>query len=201
MISFPKKRYEVIYADPPWDMHGRKFTSDKKLTEIYDVMSIEDIISMDITSISKKNSWLYLWITDNLLSYIQEICESWGFVYKRSFIWDKGSIGTGVYNRSQHEQLLLCKKGTPEMPELSNLQASVINCKRGKHSSKPLVFRDIINKAHPTLSKIELFARPSSLDYDNGWDYWGHGVEGGVYISGRDVVEVVTQDSGQMELF
>ena len=201
MIEFPNKKYDVVYADPPWDMVAREFTSNKKLEEFYDTMTLEDIQNLDIESISKENSWLYLWVTDNLIKEGIEICNLWGFEYKRSFIWDKGSIGMGLYNRAQHEQLLLAKKGKPKMPEIRNLHGSVIYCKRGKHSVKPIIFRDIINKAHPKLSKIELFARPSSLDYINGWDYWGHGVKNGSYIHGEDDQGITIQDNGQMELF
>lgn len=41
--------------------------------------------------------------------------------------------------------------------------------KRGKHSEKPVNVYRIIEKAYPTLKKIELFARNDK----EGWKRWG----------------------------
>ena len=99
-------------------------------------------------------------------------------MYKKSYVWDKVNMGLGMYNRGQHEQLLVGKRGSPPMPELENLASSVIRVKRGEHSVKPLQVKSMIEKAHPHTDKIELFARPLPLQrfMPDDWDYWGNEV-------------------------
>jgi N6-adenosine-specific RNA methylase IME4 len=46
----------------------------------------------------------------------------------------------------------------------------VIEAPRGKHSSKPACFREMIEKTFPSLPKVEMFARAKS----EGWDCWGN---------------------------
>ena len=84
-------------------------------------------------------------------------------------------MGLGMYNRGQHEQLIMAKRGNPTMPQLEGLPPSVLSVKRGEHSVKPIHFRCMIDQYHPDTDKIELFARPSPLfkGLDDGWDYWG----------------------------
>ena len=172
MIPFPDKKYSVIYADPAWDCPARAYSRGEALTDYYDTMPIEQIKELPVNTIADTDAWLYLWVVDALLPEGLEVCKAWGFTYKKSFIWNKIFFGLGNYNRGQHEQLLVGKRGNPSMPKLSDLQASVINVKRAEHSMKPYHFRVMIEKHHPNLPKIELFAR----EHFEGWDAWGNEV-------------------------
>ena len=170
IIEFPNKKYNLIYADPPWKVPARAYSRGEKIEDYYPVMETSSISALPISSICKPDCWLYLWIVDMMLPDSLEVMKAWGFIYKKSFIWDKISIGLGNYNRGQHEQLLIGKRGKPQMPSLKNLQSSVVNIKRTTHSIKPSCFRTIIEKHHPDISKIELFARDNAF----GWDAWGN---------------------------
>ena len=178
VIPFPDKKYGVIYADPAWDCPARAFSRGEVLETYYDTMAITDIHNLPVERIAKDDSWLYLWIIDSLLPICLETVNQWGFTYKKSFVWDKQNMGLGVYNRGQHEQLLMAKRGKPLMPALDALAPSVLSCKRGGHSVKPLQFKRMIERQHPDTSKIELFARPIPIfkGLDDGWDYWGNEV-------------------------
>ena len=46
MIPFPDKKYQIIYADPPWmfNFRNRKGLSDVAKNRLYDTMRAEDII-------------------------------------------------------------------------------------------------------------------------------------------------------------
>ena len=172
-LAFPNKRYDVIYADPPWNCNARAFWRNETLQDYYPVMDTEDIADMPIETISKKDCFLYLWAVDNMLVDALDVCFAWGFEYKKSFIWDKRFIGLGVYNRGQHEQLLMCKKGSPKMPDYSDLESSFYSEKRTKHSKKPNHYRLLIDKYHRNMSKIELFARRNHSHDHTDWDFWG----------------------------
>ena len=41
MIPFPSKKYQIIYADPPWSYNGGMMNSS--VTDHYSVMNINDI--------------------------------------------------------------------------------------------------------------------------------------------------------------
>ena len=175
MIPFPDKKYNIIYADPPWPLPARAYSRREVLEEYYNTMPISDIHALPVSSITKDNAWLYLWVVDSLLPEGLLTVKQWGFIYKKSFIWDKVNMGLGVYNRGQHEQLIMAKRGKPTMPQLEGLPASVLSVKRGEHSVKPIHFRCMIDQSHPNTDKIELFARPLVMfkGLDDGWDYWG----------------------------
>lgn len=76
----------------------------------------------------------------------------------------------GYFARQQHELLLIAKRGEPPMPDPENRPASVVQAPRERHSSKPEIFYDIIERMYPGVPKIELFAR---AERDN-WAAWGN---------------------------
>ena len=177
-IPFPDKKYDIIYADPAWDIPARAVSRGHKTIEYYDTMDIAEITTLPISTIRKHDSWLYLWTVDSLLQEALGVCKAWGFEYKKSFIWVKHGItqGLGYYNLGNHEQLLLAKRGKPPMPDFESLWSSVLECGRGEHSVKPMHFKRMIEEHHPNTDKIELFARPLPMfkGLDDGWDYWGN---------------------------
>jgi N6-adenosine-specific RNA methylase IME4 len=88
-------------------------------------------------------------------------------------VWDKQSIGMGIYVRQQHELLVIASHGAPITATPSTLPASVFSIPRGKHSEKPKIVYEFIERMYPGLPKIELFARSRRA----GWDAWGNEVE------------------------
>ena len=50
---FPKKKYKIIYADPPWLFRVRSEKGNtRSATNHYDVMSIQDIKNMPVQDIA-----------------------------------------------------------------------------------------------------------------------------------------------------
>lgn len=59
-------------------------------------------------------------------------------------------------------------------------EANFIQAKAEKHSQKPQVFRELIERATTHLpNKLELFARQKS----DGWQSWGNEVESDITIA------------------
>ena len=146
---------------------------NRKPDRHYTTMKTEDILSMPVSKLAEKNSVLYLWTTIAHLDVGIDVLRAWGFKYKTNMVWDKQSIGMGFWFRGQHEHLLIGTIGGGLSPKQGEQPSSVLYCKKGAHSAKPLHVRCMIEKNHPNSSKIELFARPNVFDYDNDWDYWG----------------------------
>ena len=169
------KKYQVIYADPPWKYDFSKDSADK-IENHYPTMDLEDIKNLKIPS--EDNSVLYLWATAPKLLEALDVMKSWGFTYKTQAVWDKEWIGMGYWFRGQHELLLVGVKGKFSPPISKFRISSVIRERRTKHSKKPNLVRELISNSFPKFSKLELFAREKI----NGWDAWGNEIEEDICI-------------------
>jgi len=185
MIPFPNKKYNVIYADPPWQYNNYNYARTKDgrrakrgVAKEYDVMNIEDIKQLPIQDISDDNCILFLWVTFPFLYEGLNTMKAWGFEYKTcGFNWIKKNKvsdslfwGMGHWTRSNSELCLLGVKGKPKRMSASVHQ--VVLSPIGKHSKKPDIVRDKIVELCGDVPRIELFARQHVL----GWDAWGNDV-------------------------
>lgn len=179
------KKYQIIYADPPWRFKNWSMSELAKRGEKwarkngrspYDVMNNEDIYKLPIQQIADKNCILFLWATYPKLQEALETIKQWGFVYKTvAFTWVKQNkvsngfhFGLGYWTRGNPELCLLATKGKIKRVSkfVPNLHISHL---RG-HSQKPDGIRDKIIELVGDLPCIELFAREKTL----GWDVWGN---------------------------
>jgi len=174
MILFPDKKYEIIYADPPWNETGGgriKRGADKH----YSLMKTKDIISLPVRDIVKDSSHLYLWVTNNRLIDGLEVMKEWGFEYRTVITWFKDRIGLGQYFRGITEHCLFGVKGNLpyKLEEGKRCQGKTgFYAKKTIHSRKPEEMRDMINLVsyREGYNRIELFARNKT----EGWDTWGN---------------------------
>ncbi len=175
--NFPKKKYNIIYADPAWKY---KHWNDDKVTRKcpYDLMNTEDIYNLPVNEIADKDCILFIWVTyPKLLEGIETISK-WGFTYKTcAFSWVKKNKkadslfwGLGYWTRANNEICLLATKGKPK--RVSKGVHQIVLDKIREHSRKPDCVRDRIVQLCGDLPRIELFARQKV----KGWDCWGNEV-------------------------
>jgi len=164
----PEGPFELIYADPPWQLGNPD--SEYAPENHYPTMPLHEI--KELQAPATENAVLFLWAVNCLLPQALDVISAWGFTYKTNFVWVKPSIGLGQWARNQHELLLFATRGTIELPHHEDRPASVIEAKRGRHSEKPHAIYDLIERAYPELTKLELFARNSR----RGWQSWGNQV-------------------------
>ena len=92
-IPFPNKKYNIIYADPPWKYNSRanhKTRFGGGACRHYNLMTMEQIKELPINRISNKNCALFLWTTFPYLNEQIRLFEHWGFKYKTAgFTWIK----------------------------------------------------------------------------------------------------------------
>jgi len=67
--------------------------------------------------------------------------------------------GTAYWSRSRVEILLVGTSGNVPAPAPGEQPLQLIEALRTRHSEKPAVFYQIIEKVFPNVRKIELFAR------------------------------------------
>ena len=169
--EFPKGKYRIIYADPPWEYGPSKGPGGGDAQDEYPTMSFEDICNLPVQDITDETAVLFLWVTTPLIEKGLSVLKSWGFEYKTLFTWDKVRSFFGHYNAVAQEFLLLGTKGSC-LPDCNTLPHSVVKIEKTRHSSKPEEFRQLIESMYKYGNKVELFARNKA----DGWEVFGNEV-------------------------
>ena len=177
-----KNQYDLIVADPPWKQAKGGKKSVRPIssgTELdYPVCSLEEIkehLAQATSLTSGENSILFLWTIDKYLFEAQKIAEELGYKLHARMIWDKVTgIPAAFTVRYGHEYLLYMYKGklTPVATEERGKIHTVFREQVKRHSQKPEISFEIINRLYPGARKLELYARTER----DGYDCWGNEV-------------------------
>jgi N6-adenosine-specific RNA methylase IME4 len=162
-------RFPLIYADPPWQYDFSVDDADQ-IENHYPTMTLEEICDLPVAKAGTDDCVLLLWATSPKLEEAFAVVNAWGFTYRTCAIWDKEWIGPGYYFRQRHELLLVATRGSLPVPLPSNRPDSVFAERRTRHSKKPELAYQLIERMYPELPKLELFAREAR----DGWSAWGN---------------------------
>lgn len=171
------KGYGLIYADPPWKQskggkkNVRANSSGKSLD--YKTCELDEIKNhLKMATKNNDNQILFLWTIDKYLFEAQQIAEELRFKLHARMIWDKiTGIPAAFTVRYGHEYLLYMYKGK-FIPVDKNERGkihTVFREKSKRHSQKPEVAYQIIERLYPNLTKLEMYARNER----EGFDCWG----------------------------
>lgn len=178
-----KKKYKIIYADPPWSYNDQGCQGT--MANHYKGMKLEDIKKLAVGGgLADNDCVLFMWATYPMMREALEVIKAWGFEYKSiAFQWiklnrknGKPFYGLGRWTRGNTEPCLIATKGKPKRISASVFQ--IIESPLRKHSQKPDEARDKIIQLVGDLPKIELFAREKV----DGWDAWGNEVESDIKL-------------------
>lgn len=182
------KKYNVIYADPPWQYKDR--SCEGACEKHYNTLTLEQIAELPVSKIAGKDCVLFMWATYPKMKEALKVIEAWGFTYKTiAFQWVKLNkeaevnqykiatikeifekscfFGLGRWTRGNTECCLLATKGKPK--RVSASVGQLIFSPLRRHSEKPAETRERITALVGDLPRIELFARQKA----DGWDCWG----------------------------
>lgn len=192
MRNFPKKKYKVIYADPPWPYKNFNHKKARRgAAKEYPLMSMSDLASLPVADIAAENSALFMWTTGPMNEEAMKLMRWWGFEYKTwAFLWIKWNkhpkrielgpvivemetpfMGNGWTTRSNAEIVLLGVRGNPKRVNASVHQ--LVFAPVAHHSAKPPEVRNRIVELMGKVPRIELFARGRPAP---NWDAWGNEV-------------------------
>ena len=176
----PRGRYDIAYVDPPWFYYGSA-VKDAAAGKHYPLMSAEDLARLDVRSLLSDRAALFMWATCPRLDHAIDLLRAWKLHYRGvTYVWVKTNVrgeiiaGQGVaptFTKPTTELLLAATThptGRP-FPIHTLRQAQVVLHRRGRHSEKPAVFRDMLLDLCGDRPRIELFARERA----HGWDAWG----------------------------
>lgn len=176
------KKYQIIYADPPWAYQGEMMNSS--VTDHYSVMGYKNIAQLPIKDLADENCVLFMWVTLPKLNQFMEVVNGWGFEYKttafvlvkKNKLADSFFMGLGRWTRANPEICILATKGqiSRKRQDIRQLQIYPVQ----QHSKKPDEFRTLITNLVGDLPRIELFARNKT----EGWDVWGNEVESDIEL-------------------
>jgi N6-adenosine-specific RNA methylase IME4 len=160
------ERCSVLLADPPWRYEHCEDEAGRAVEKQYPTMTLDAICARGVDAdMCTEDAVLFLWATSPKLVEAMRVLSAWGFEYRTCMVWVKDKIGMGYYARQQHELLLIGVRGNVATPAPADRPSSVIEAPRGKHSAKPLVVYELIERMYPRLCKGEDFARTSRT----GW--------------------------------
>lgn len=183
--------FSTIVADPPW-RYGNTSTR-AAAQDHYDTLSIAQLCGEELlpdgTNLAKdvvlpktaERAHLYLWSTSSHLPEAFKVMEAWGFTYKTYLVWVKPQMGMGNYFRVSTEIVLFGVKGEMRTNDMGTMNYFTVP--RGKHSSKPSAFYDLVAKSSPG-PHLEMFSRcdaanqlPGTCQCSKclrGWEVWGN---------------------------
>lgn len=181
MRPFPDKKYEVVYADPPWLYYGSQ-TKNAAAGKYYELMSKEEILSLPVRSIMEDKSALFLWATCPRLDWALDAIRAWDLNYRGvAYVWVKtrkdgvplGARGVPPTFTKPTTELVLV--ATPQsrgrsLPILDLKQRQTVFSPVTRHSAKPPEVREAISRLVGCRTRVELFARGDVP----GWEIWGN---------------------------
>src|SRR3989338_11082496 len=184
--KLPNKKFDIIYADPPWDYNGKlqfdKSSKDAESIDLskkifissatfkYPTLKTSELMKLPVQEIANDDCLLFMWTSNPHLVQAIELGKAWGFEYRKvAFVWDKMNHNPGQYTLSNCEICLVFKRGKIPTPRGARNVQQLIRVPRGEHSEKPIEVLQAIEKMFPNQKRIELFARKEA----EGWSAWG----------------------------
>ncbi|HIB83316.1 MAG TPA: hypothetical protein EYO59_01580 [Chromatiaceae bacterium] len=83
--DLPEGKFDIIYADPPWDYKGQTqhagagSDSTGGATSHYRCVKLNSLVRIPLDNIAAKDCLLFLWATSPHLDQAIELGKSWGF--------------------------------------------------------------------------------------------------------------------------
>lgn len=160
-----QKKYNVIYADPPWPQTKGNTMSLEEIKKLHEKV---------FNQICEQKHNVFMWGIDKYLPETEQMMKELGYTLHARMIWDKeNGIAPAFTVRFSHEYLLwFYKKGNMLMPikNQRGVWPTVFREQSTIHSKKPNIAREMLDKMFPEANKLELFAR----EQVEGWDCWGN---------------------------
>lgn len=201
------EKYKIIYADPPWQFSNKKTGGSMKSGAAHQYLTtgIEGLKQLDVNSITDDNCLLVMWYVGAMPQEAIDLAHAWGFTLKNmnGFNWNKLTVnnkpffGMGFWTRAGSESAIFAVKGklkpnSRSVRAVGNYSSGSLDdvlaelCflgsfKVGKHSAKPIEFRDRCVELMGDVPRLEMFARNKT----KGWDVFGNEAPNSITINNK----------------
>ncbi len=164
-VTVPQDVFDVIVIDPPWDYERNVYSpTGRRVASPYPSMSQDELLQLKLPVAD--DCVMFLWTTHGFIFFAKELLEKWGFNYKATLVWDKGTLGLGTYLRMQCEFCLMAVKGKPIITNTT--YRDIIREPRREHSRKPEAFYKMV-EAITVGKRLDYFSR----ERRKGWASFG----------------------------
>jgi N6-adenosine-specific RNA methylase IME4 len=175
-------KFQIIYADPPWNYRDKANAGKRGASHKYPCMTLEDLMMLPVAAIAAKDCLLAMWWVPPMPAEALSLVKAWGFTLKtmKGFTWHKltkhgrSHFGMGHWTRANTEDCLFAVRGKP-----ARINAGVrqfIEAPIRKHSQKPDEARDRLVQLMGNVPRAELFAKQRHA----GWSAWGNEIQGDI---------------------
>lgn len=171
-------KFNTIVVDPPWpiSMAGAFKSRHSRPTNLpYKQMTLEEIGLLPISSLTNVGTHVYLWCTNKTLRAAFGILEGWGISFHQVLVTAKTSGMTpslGYVFGTEFCLLGFAGRPMQKFTSIGALNWWQDNPRNGRHSSKPAVFYERVERMSPG-PYADVFARQPR----EGWSVWGDEVE------------------------
>ena len=189
------KKYQVIYADPPWEFSNKNTGGSMSSGALakYPTMTIDELCKLPVPDIADDNCVLFMWWVAAQPKEAIRLAEAWGFTIKTmsGFNWvkltklGKLDFGMGFWTRAGSELCMVAVKGKPKRAD-AGIRSVVLDGEtetvfdlNEKHSKKPHSVRLRIEELMGDVPRIELFAR----QYHISRDVFGNEVKSDIFFN------------------
>lgn len=171
-------QYDLFLSDPPWTLlkGGRRAVRPRQGCLLdYPVLSLGEIMQIhrSFQSLGRDDHLFFMWTIDRYLHESERMMCELGYKLHARMIWNKlGGIAPAFTLRYSHEYLLFMYYGrfSPVALAERGRITTVFEERSRRHSRKPEISYDIIERLYPQARRLELFARYLRP----GWDSWGN---------------------------
>ena len=177
-LPFPNKKYQIIYADPPWTYRDKAKAGNRGVEFKYPTLKLPQICALPVAEIAADDCLLAMWWVMPQPKEALAVVQSWGFTLKTmgGFTWhkqtknEKSFMGMGSWTRCNPECCLFAVRGKPKRIDMG--VRAFLEAPWRPRTAKPPEVRDRLVQLMGDLPRIELFA----TEYTEGWDVWGNEV-------------------------
>lgn len=158
-----RKRYKLIYADPPWRYGG--MNTESLRVRHRRLLSAIDIASLPVHELVDDDAVLAMWWPSNMPMEALQVMKEWGFrLYSMSgLIWIKQGRG-----HVESELCLLAVRGHGLDYIRDWKTNTVITSQKRRAAQRPVESRSVLESIIGAQPKLELFIDGGS----KAWDSW-----------------------------
>ena len=115
-------KFELIYADPPWDFRSNSEQNvGRNVRGHYNTLDLKRLKSFPVESIAEEDSMIAMWTTGPMLDQAISLMRAWGFKFKGSlFTW----IKTTKIETAHHKERWNCQGSILSGKKISILASS-----------------------------------------------------------------------------
>ena len=179
-------KFDVIMADPPWDIH---------MELPYGTLKDEELKDLPVAKL-QDDGVIFLWVTGRATELARDCLEIWGYKRKEELVWIKTNQlqrlirtgRTGHWLNHSKEHCLIGIKGNPKLNR--NVDCDVLVSEVRETSRKPDEIYELIERMKPGGRKLELFARAHNRR--QGWISLGNQLPG-AYLVEEEIIKKFNQ--------